>query len=105
MSALAREGIQKNESKTRDFQNGFIKDFALIKSLICAKTAKKCSIFAQIKCQERSLVDSQIVNARKPRKMQHFRANQVSRSCYGSCYSVDLACYRFSDRVTGRVTL
>ena len=33
MSALAREGIQKNESKKRDFQNGFIKDFALIKSL------------------------------------------------------------------------
>ena len=33
MSALAREGIQKNESKTRDFQNGFIQDFALIKSL------------------------------------------------------------------------
>ena len=41
MSALAREGIQKNESKTRDFQNGFIKDFALIKSLrfFCWTTA------------------------------------------------------------------
>ena len=27
------------------------------------------------------------------------------KSCYKSCYSVDLACYRLSNRVTGRVTL
>ena len=41
----------------------------------CTKTAQKCSIFAQIKCRERPLVDSQIVNARKPRKMRKKSTN------------------------------